>query len=280
VNVARTDARTAANQAAGMMGGQRALLVSDFDGTLSSLVGDPWAASILPVARRALRRLAARDDVEIVLLSGRTARDLAGRARVGGIGYLGDHGSQRATARRGFRHRSLQVSHEPVSPDVVALARRLADEVPRSVPERWLVVEHKHAAVTFHFRTAPDLDAARRRLLAASDTVDPTGLLLRSGGRRSLELRPSGAPDKGAAMRRLIAERRPDVVIALGDDHTDALAFEALREARSRRHVNGLAVAVAGRPDMLAAVASSADLVLASALEAARFLALLARRPG
>ena len=30
------------------------LVVSDFDGTLSRIVVDPWSASIVPLARRAL----------------------------------------------------------------------------------------------------------------------------------------------------------------------------------------------------------------------------------
>src|SRR6185436_2612151 len=100
-------------------------------------------------------------------------------------------------------------------------------------PEPWLVVEDKGAAVTFHVRTAPDVDAARARVQAACDAIDPAGLLVRSGGRRALELRPPDATDKGVALRRLIEERHPDVIIALGDDRTDVLAFEVLREARA-----------------------------------------------
>jgi trehalose-phosphatase len=272
-----TDAQTAARQAGALLDGGRTLLVSDFDGTLADLVGDPWAATIVPAARRALRRLAARDDMEVVLLSGRTALDLAFRVRVGGVGYLGDHGSQRAMARRGFRLQALHVEHEPLDPRLSALVRLVTAEIPRAVPEPWLVVEGKHAAVTLHFRTAPDVDAARSRVLAASDAIDPAGLLVRSGGRRSVELRPPGATDKGAAMRRLLEERRPGVVIALGDDHTDVLAFEALREARAAHRVRGLSVGVASRPEVSALVAPSTDLMLGSAADAARFLALLAR---
>ena len=225
-----------------MVGG-RCLVVSDFDGTLAGLVADPWAATIVPTAQRALRRLAVRDGVEVVLLSGRAARDLASRARVGGIDYLGDHGSEQGSARRGFRPAALRVEHEAVSPAAVGLVRRLVDEVPRSVPEPWLVVEDKRSSVTFHVRTAPDVDDARARVLAASDAVDPAGLLARSGGRRSLELRSAGASDKGRALRRLIDARQPASVIVLGDDHTDALAFDVLREARASGQLRGLAVA-------------------------------------
>jgi trehalose-phosphatase len=251
------------------------LIVSDFDGTLSELVDDPWAATIVPAARRALRRLVATRGVEVALLSGRGVADLAGRARVGGVRYLGDHGAEWAVARRGFRPVALRAEREPASLAEAGMAARLCLAVPQAVPEAWLIVEAKGPAVTFHFRAAPDVDAARVRVLEAVDLADPQALLRRSGGRRSLELRPAGASDKGSALRRLIVEHEPRVVIMLGDDHTDVLAFEALREARAAGRVDGLAIAVVGRPDVSAAVAPQADLRLASPREATRFLRLL-----
>ncbi|HEY7600339.1 MAG TPA: trehalose-phosphatase, partial [Candidatus Limnocylindrales bacterium] len=58
------------------------LVVSDFDGTLSNIVMDPWAAEVLPLGRRALRRLAGKPGVHVAVLSGRTATDVARRVRV------------------------------------------------------------------------------------------------------------------------------------------------------------------------------------------------------
>jgi trehalose 6-phosphate phosphatase len=277
---ATTDARWVAHQAAKLVAGFRGrdtalLLVSDFDGTLAELVPDPWGAVILPHAQRALRRLAAAPGVSVALLSGRGVADLSGRARIGGISYLGDHGAEWAEAPRGFRVDALRVQREPASSAELAMAACLCEAVPRAVPEPWLVVEAKGPAVTFHFRIAPDVDAARARVTAAVDAVDAEGLLLRSGGRRSLELRPVSATDKGVALRRLIDGRRPHAVIMLGDDPSDVLAFDALREARSAGRIRGLAVAVAGHPDVSAVVAPQADLLLASPREAARFLRLL-----
>lgn len=251
-------------------------MASDFDGTLAGLVSDPWGATIVPAARRALRRLAVAQGVQVALLSGRTVLDLAGRARVGGVRYLGDHGAEWATAPRGFRPGALQVQREPASPAQIAMAEHLRREVPQAVAEAWLIVEPKGSALTFHFRAAPDIEAARARIVAATDAVDPSGVLVRSGGRRSLELRPAGATDKGTALLRLIEEHRPRVVVMLGDDHTDALAFDALRRARSRGAAEGLAIAVAGHVDTHARVAERADHVLSSPREAARFLGLVA----
>ena len=72
------------------------LLVCDFDGTLAAIEPDPEGAALHPQARRALRHLgriarARPDRLALAILSGRTALDVAGRVRIGGVTYLGDH---------------------------------------------------------------------------------------------------------------------------------------------------------------------------------------------
>jgi trehalose 6-phosphate phosphatase len=256
------------------------LLASDFDGTLSRLVSDPWGARIIPAAQRALRQLAVGRGVHVALITGRTVADVAGRARIGGISYRGDHGSERAEAARGFRPTSLFGLREPASDETIRLAERLAHEVPMAVPEPWLVVEHKGASITFHFRSAPDVGVARGRVIEAIGAVDPDELLVRSGGPRAIELRPADASTKGDALVGLIQEHRPASVIMLGDDRNDALAFDVLRAARDRGAIDGLAISVASHPDVSVEVAPRADLALGSPDETARFLAGLARTSG
>jgi trehalose-6-phosphatase len=95
-----------------------------------------------------------------------------------------------------------------------------------------------------------------------------------------LELRPVGAPSKGDALRALLDEHGPAAAILLGDDPSDALAFDVLRAARSAGECDGLAIAVVARADVLALVAPRADLVLGGATDAARFLSGLARALG
>jgi trehalose-phosphatase len=256
------------------------LVVSDFDGTLAKLNIDPWAARILPLARRSLRRLAATPGVHVALLSGRTAIDLAARARVGGAVYLGNHGAERGHLERGRRAEGLQVVIAQAPAHVTEVALQLADGVPRMVPDAWLVVERKIPAVAFHFRGAPDVPAAASRVRAAVELLDPEQTLVRHQGKRVLEVRPIGAPSKGEAMRSLLDQHRPKVAFALGDGRDDALAFDVLRAARAAGECDGLAIAVGAHADVLSDIAGRADLVLESQLEAARLLAGLARQVG
>jgi trehalose-phosphatase len=256
------------------------LVVSDFDGTLSQIVLDPWAASILPLGRQALRRLAGIDGVHVVVLSGRTAADVASRVRVGNVTYLGNHGMERAFMPRHGRPSSVAPESDPAAHAAGHVAERLADELPRILPEPWLVVERKPPAVSFHFRAAPDVASAAARVAAAVDQLEPDGALERFPGRRVLELRPPGAVAKGEAVAALIDEFEPSSVFLLGDDISDALAFLQLRRARDAGMTDGIAVAVRARDEVPPEVGEAADIVLESPRAATRFLSALARRLG
>ena len=272
------DAAAALQLAAPHLDRRPVLIVSDFDGTLSLIVEDPWAARILASARRALRHLAGRPGVRVAILSGRTALDVAGRARVGGITYLGNHGLEQARLGRRQRVATLRVTAEALARDFTAEAERLASGVPKLVPEPWLIVERKPPAVAFHFRTAPDIASAASRVAAAVDALDPSQAFVRYPGRRVLELRPPGATAKGQAMRRLLDETRPAATFVLGDDRSDAEAFKVLAAARSAGETSGLALAVQAHAEAPPDVTAAADVLLASPREAALFLAGLARR--
>jgi trehalose 6-phosphate phosphatase len=277
---ATSTARRALERAAPLLNRRPVLIVSDYDGTLAEIRLDPWAASIEPGARRALRRLASADGVTVVLLSGRTAVDLAERTRVGAAVYLGNHGLERGLLPRGGRADHLRVEtadgHESFGP----MALHLADAVPRIVPEPWLIVERKPPAVAFHYRSAPDIAAAAVRVREAVDRLDSEGAFVRHGGRRVLELRPPGATAKRDALLDLLAEIRPAACFLFGDDRGDAEAFKVLVEARSAGTTDGLAIAVRSQADPTGDGARAADIVLPSPADAARLLSGMARRLG
>jgi trehalose-phosphatase len=256
------------------------LVVSDFDGTLSNIVNDPWGASILPLGRRALRVLARLPGVHVVVLSGRSSADVAERVRVGNVSYVGNHGMERGFVPRRGRAERLRgmIDVDEASHEAIHVAERLGDEMPRLIDEPWFIVERKPPSVAFHWRAAPDVDAARARVLAAVGQLDPEGVLERFPGRRVLELRPAGAVAKGEALERMVSEWKPGSVFLLGDDVSDALAFAALRRLRASGVTDGVAVAVQARAEVPREVLEAADVVLASPAHATRFLAAIARQ--
>jgi trehalose 6-phosphate phosphatase len=256
------------------------LVVSDFDGTLSRIVTDPWGATILPLGRRALRTLARLPGVHVVVLSGRSSADVAERVRVGNVSYVGNHGMERGFVPRRGRAERLRglIDVDEASHEAIHVAERLGDEMTLLINEPWFIVERKPPSVAFHWRAAPDVDAARARVLAAVDGLDPDRVLERFPGRRVLELRPVGAVAKGEALERLVEEWKPRSVFLLGDDVSDALAFAVLRKLRAAGVTDGVAVAVQARAEVPREVLEAADVVLSSPVDATRFLSGIARR--
>jgi len=270
--------REALERSAAHLARRPLLVCSDFDGTLSQIVLDPWAAAILPLGRAALRRLAGTPGVAVVVLSGRTATDAAERVRVGNVTYLGNHGMERGYLPRGGRPERIKTTVIGASPEAAEAAVRIARQLAERLPEPWLVVEPKPPSVAFHYRQAPDVDAAGARVRALVDELDPDFVLERFPGRRILELRPPGAIAKGEAFRGLLDELKPASVFMLGDDVSDALAFAVLREARRAGGTDGVAVAIQARAEVPPEVASTADVVLSSPRDAARYLSGIASR--
>lgn len=264
----------------------RLLVVADFDGTLAAGSRDPGAATIVPLARRALRRLAhvaqaCPERLAVAILTGRTAADVAARARVGGITYLGDHGLQSGTFARGGDPARLVTTFRSGHEASFAPAERLATGVPEVLGRpAWLFVERKGPSVAFHVRQAEDRTAARAAVEAAIETVDrelPPHDLAHYRGRLVVDLRPRTAGGKREAFEALMAELRPATVVAFGDDLSDADGFAVLRTAREAGLIDGLAVGVTGPHGMPDEVRAAADVVLETPFLAARALAAIAR---
>jgi trehalose 6-phosphate phosphatase len=262
------------------------LVVSDFDGTLAPIAPRPNATSIVPVARLALRTLARVAErrpnrVVVAVLSGRTALDVAGFVRVGGVRYLGSHGIEAGELPRGGRADRLAVALDPAMhrhlPTVAAISAAVEERLGRP---SWLFVEPKGPSVGFHYRQAPDPDAARTALLEALQAEEVAGGmegLVRLESRRIIELRPIDAGGKGAALQALIDEAGPGAVLVLGDDRTDAEAFRTARAWRDEGRGAALAVGVHGAAETPSEVLEASDVLLRAPAEAARLLAAIAR---
>jgi trehalose 6-phosphate phosphatase len=206
---------------------------------------------------------------------------VAGRVRVGGVAYHGNHGIEAGTLARRGRAEQLEVASdavlEPFVPGATALGRAVAREL-GSPP--WLFVEDKGPSVAFHFRQAPDPERARAALLeaiAAVETEVGDHGLAAIDGRRVIEFRPAEAGGKGTAVERLIERERPGAVLVMGDDRTDAEAFEAVRVAREAGRLDGLAIAVLSHLETPPEVHETADATLPDPAAAARVLTLVAR---
>jgi trehalose 6-phosphate phosphatase len=213
---------------------ERTALLLDVDGVLAPIVAHPEDARVPEETRAELRRLVERYAL-VACVTGRPADLATVFVGVEGIEIIGEHGLALAADSAGWAER----------------IHRFADGVD------W-PVERKRLAVSFHYRTHPDPEAAEARLSEVAAAARAEGFRPR-WGRKVLELLPPVDADKGLAVRTLL-HLHPEVRSALyaGDDTTDLDAFRGLSEADL-----DLAVRVAVLADESpAALRESADVVV------------------
>ena len=205
----------------------------DVDGTLAPIVARPELAVVPEPTRVELRRLVGR-YLLVAAVSGRAGDDAARLVGVPGIQVVGNHG--------------LELDPR---------AAELADELAHFRESVGLPVEDKRLSLSYHYREAPDPEAARTALEDVAHRAQEAGFVPR-WGRMVLEIRPPLDTDKGVAVRTLLARSGATRALYAGDDTTDLDAFAGLRDAGLDHTV---AVAVAsdeGPADLRAA----ADLVV------------------
>ena len=76
------------------VGGGRCLLFFDYDGTLVEIAPRPELARPTPEVLELLSRLAAQEDLKVMVVSGRPLRDLQELLPVPGLDFLGSHGGE------------------------------------------------------------------------------------------------------------------------------------------------------------------------------------------
>jgi alpha,alpha-trehalase len=209
-------------QLIGVVAGRQPFVCLDFDGTLSEIVSDPDAATLVDGAAKALENLAAQCPVAI--LSGRDLVDIRDRVGLPGIWYAGSHGFEMTGPDGSHHHNDAAAAAVPV---LERAAAELRDELKHIPGAR---VEHKRYAVAVHYRNVSPERVAE--IVATTHRHGQRHGLRVTGGRKVIELRPDIDWDKGTALawiRDRIHQTGRVLPIYIGDDLTDEDAFEAIR---------------------------------------------------
>jgi trehalose 6-phosphate phosphatase len=195
-------------------------LFFDVDGTLAPIVHRAQDAQVPKETSLLLARLSKR-YARVACISGRAAADVRRLVGVGGIAYAGSHGAELLEPNASNPRTAPEFQRW--EPDVKAFVRERDTPELRALRVR---IEDKGPIMTFHWRGAPDEEAARARVEALAEEAEAAGLWTH-WGRKVLEIRPPVPIGKGQAVRELVVGR---AALYAGDDVTDLDGFAALRE--------------------------------------------------
>jgi trehalose 6-phosphate phosphatase len=219
----------------------RAAVLLDIDGTLAPIVRHADDAHVPEPTRAPLIAVSKRYAV-VACVSGRQATTARRIVSIGSIAYVGNHGSELLPAG------GTEVEIDPEIAAHEQSVRTFADEVWGPHLQRLRVrAEDKSAIAAYHWRGAPDENAAEEAVREIAERAEAAGFKTH-WGRKVLEVRPPVSIDKGRGVRRLLSGRDLAVGLYVGDDLTDLDAFSGLRELVQDGQL-GMAVCVGVRSD-------------------------------
>ena len=234
----------------------RAALFCDIDGTLAPIVARPEDAHVHENVSRVLARLARRYGL-VACVSGRSAAEARRLVGVGAVAYVGSHGAE--VAAPGDKQPRLLDAFASWQDKVAGfVAEHQGDPELKRLRVR---VEDKGPIKAFHWRGAPDEEAAETWLAGVAQEAPEAGLEVH-WGRKVLEIRPPVRVSKGEGLRTLLAGTALRTALYGGDDATDLDAFDALESLVEAGELDA-AVKVGVRSDEgPRAIVDRADLVV------------------
>jgi trehalose 6-phosphate phosphatase len=229
----------------------RSAVLLDIDGTLAPIVRHAADAHVPEATRSVLIEIARRYRV-VGCVSGRRASTARQIVAIGTIAYVGNHGGELLRPR---------ATSPEVDPELAAWTARIKDFAARAYTSEHQRIrvrgEDKDTIAAFHWRGAPDEDAAEQAVRAIAAQAEQEGFAVH-WGRKVLEVRPPVVLDKGLGIATLLRGGDVDAAVYVGDDTTDLDAFRGLRslvEAGSLASAVCVAVSSDEAPPGLAAEA-------------------------
>ena len=233
----------------------RAAVLLDIDGTLAPIVRHADDAHVPEATRAVLIEVSRRYGV-VGCVSGRRAATARSIVAIGTIAYLGNHGGELLLPGS---------TRAEVDPELAAWTDRVRDFSERTLtPEHHRMrvrAEDKEAIAAFHWRGAPDEEAAEAAVREIAERAEGEGFAVH-WGRKVLEVRPPVAFDKGLGITSFLRSQQVDAAVYAGDDTTDLDAFRALRALLEAGELSTALCIAVSSDEAPPALAEEADLSL------------------
>jgi trehalose 6-phosphate phosphatase len=244
---------------------EQSALFLDVDGTLAPVVERADDARVPTEVSRVVGRLSARLKL-VACVSGRAAGDAKRLVGVGGVVYAGAHGAELIDPASGVVERAPELAawQKPIQDFVASLDTA---ELRRS----GVRLEDKSFIQALHWRGSLHGEEAEQLVAEVAGAARERGFEVHRG-RMVLEIRPPITFNKGIVVARLVRDFAPEYAAYIGDDDTDADAFDALRQLQAQGDLAGALCVGVSSEEAPARLLSGADALVDGPRGAAELL--------
>ncbi len=205
------------------------VLLSDYDGTLTPIVGRPDEAILSPAVREILVALAQKTTFSVGIISGRSLSEVKALVGIEGIYYAGNHGFEIEGPGLKFINPAAEAAQVIIKGLALQASAKFKDI-------DGVIVEDKGLSLSVHYRLVKKSEEEKVanifRQLTAPGLHD--GKIRVTSGKKVWEIRPPIDWHKGKAVKTIIQElktatrSKKGLNIYLGDDTTDEDAFRII----------------------------------------------------
>jgi trehalose 6-phosphate phosphatase len=212
-------------------------IVTDIDGTISEIAPTPEEAVVTNSMRKEMVKLKEKFQL-VAVISGRSVLNAREMVGVEGLLYVGNHGLE---FLKDSRH-SVYPEVEKYLPQIKKTGKKLKNGDLSNI--NGLIFEDKGICYSIHYRLSNPSENAREKILNTLHNDPECKKLKISEGRQLVELKPPVSCDKGTILNNIIEQYNLQKIIYLGDDITDADAFNKLKELEKDGKVKGASILV------------------------------------
>lgn len=206
------------------------VILTDYDGTLTPIVGRPQDAVLSNGMRTKLRKLANHPNFNLGIISGRSLSEIKDMVGIEGIYYAGNHGLEIDGPDLSYINPQARET-QSILKDI---ARRLDDALGHI---DGVIIENKILSLSVHYRLVKErhVQQVAEEFRQITSPEISNGKIKVSSGKMVLEVKPPVNWHKGNAVETIIDEiekatgSKVKVIIYLGDDTTDEDAFKAVQ---------------------------------------------------
>jgi trehalose-phosphatase len=204
-------------------------MLSDYDGTLTPIVGRPDEAILSSEVKNKLHALTEKPNFSTGIISGRSLSEVKTLVGINGIYYAGNHGLEIEGPSIKFTNTTAEATQVEIKNLFKQLSAKLSDI-------QGTIIEDKGLSLSIHYRLVKKSKENTVREIFSQITSRPfhEGKIKITSGKKVWEIRPPIDWHKGKAVELIIREMKMMLkckqlsTIYLGDDTTDEDAFKII----------------------------------------------------